>query len=201
MSDISDSFKKMLGRDPSDQEMHQMYRVRDALGLKNNDALWVIIMALQHYQNLYAAIPQSISTAAKTAAGSAAVQATANVNNAVAALVPTVEKAVEAAAAGAINRVQVGKSLITVCCAVLLVGGIFVFGMCCGSHLYDKATRQEAWDGFWSEIRWGVGVGLAAPALLFGGFLVSEEDRPVGHLMHFGGFILFAILAYKMLLA
>ena len=39
MSDLDDSFAKLLGRQPSDAERQNLYRVRDALGLKNNDAL------------------------------------------------------------------------------------------------------------------------------------------------------------------
>jgi hypothetical protein len=27
-----------------------LYQVRDALGLKNNDALWLVLMAMEHYQ-------------------------------------------------------------------------------------------------------------------------------------------------------
>jgi hypothetical protein len=39
--------------------------VRDALGLKNNDALWLVLMALQHYQGQYEKFPQAIAQAAK----------------------------------------------------------------------------------------------------------------------------------------
>ena len=53
MSDLDDSFAKLLGRQPSDAERQSLYRVRDALGLKNNDALWLVLMALQHYQGQY----------------------------------------------------------------------------------------------------------------------------------------------------
>jgi hypothetical protein len=41
MSELDDSFAKLLGRQPSDAERQQLYTVRDALGLKNNDALWL----------------------------------------------------------------------------------------------------------------------------------------------------------------
>ena len=38
-SSLDDSFAKLLGRQPSDAERQQLYRVRDALELKNNDAV------------------------------------------------------------------------------------------------------------------------------------------------------------------
>lgn len=65
MTDISDSFSKLIGRQPSDKEVQELYRVRDALGLQNNDALWLIIMALQHYQTQYESIPNGVRSVLK----------------------------------------------------------------------------------------------------------------------------------------
>jgi hypothetical protein len=64
MSDLDDSFAKLLGRQPSDTERQNLYRVRDALGLKNNDAIWLVLMALQHYQTKYEEYPEKIAQAA-----------------------------------------------------------------------------------------------------------------------------------------
>lgn len=60
MSDLDESFAQLLGRQPSDAERQELYRVRDALGLKNNDALWLVIMVLQHYKGEYKDIPNEI---------------------------------------------------------------------------------------------------------------------------------------------
>jgi len=65
MSELDDSFAKLLGRQPSDAERQQLYTVRDALGLKNNDALWLVLMALQHYQDQYERFPKAIALAAR----------------------------------------------------------------------------------------------------------------------------------------
>lgn len=65
MDDLDQSFAKLLGRQPSDTERQQLYRVRDALGLKNNDALWLVLMALQHYQSSYEEFPGRIARSAK----------------------------------------------------------------------------------------------------------------------------------------
>jgi hypothetical protein len=51
MNELEDSFAKLLGRQPTDADRQRLYRVRDALGLKNNDALWLVLMALQHYES------------------------------------------------------------------------------------------------------------------------------------------------------
>ncbi len=61
---LDDSFAMLLGKQPSDAERQQLYKVRDALELKNNDALWLVLMALQYYQDQYERFPKAISLAA-----------------------------------------------------------------------------------------------------------------------------------------
>ena len=69
MSDLDDSFAKLLGRQPNDKERQNLYRVRDALGLKNNDAIWLVLMALQHHHSLYEQFPEAIAQAATDVLG------------------------------------------------------------------------------------------------------------------------------------
>lgn len=67
MNNLDDTFSKLLGRQASDSERQQLYRIRDALEIKNNDALWLVLMALQHYQSMYEAFPPLIASAARDA--------------------------------------------------------------------------------------------------------------------------------------
>ena len=41
------AFEKLLGRESKPAEREQLYRVKEALGLRDNDALWLILFALQ----------------------------------------------------------------------------------------------------------------------------------------------------------
>jgi hypothetical protein len=61
MSELDDSFSKLLGRQPTDKEKQNLYKIRDALGLKNNDALWLVLMALEHYETQYKRFPKLIA--------------------------------------------------------------------------------------------------------------------------------------------
>jgi hypothetical protein len=61
VSDLEDAFERLLGYQPSDQERQRLYRVRDALRLKATDALWLLMMALQHYETIYEKIPGRIA--------------------------------------------------------------------------------------------------------------------------------------------
>ncbi|UZM96889.1 hypothetical protein [Pseudomonas putida] len=61
MDDIEVAFEKLLGRQASDKEVQDLYRVKNALNLHNNDSLWLILMALQSYDTMYAKYPELIA--------------------------------------------------------------------------------------------------------------------------------------------
>lgn len=54
-------FEKLIGRAATNTEREQLRRVKDALGLGDNDALWLIIFALQWYESLYRQFPGAIA--------------------------------------------------------------------------------------------------------------------------------------------
>jgi hypothetical protein len=68
VGDLDDSFAKLLGHQPSDKDKQDLYRVRDALNLKATDAVWLLLMALQHYKALYEEFPARIEGAASDVA-------------------------------------------------------------------------------------------------------------------------------------
>ena len=65
MSDLEQAFEKLLERQPTDGERQRLYRVRDALNIKPTDAVWTLLMALEHYQTMYEEIPRQIAEAAR----------------------------------------------------------------------------------------------------------------------------------------
>jgi hypothetical protein len=61
MDDIENSFKALLGRQPSEKEIGSLYRVKNALNIRDNDALWLVLMALESYDTLYSKYPALIA--------------------------------------------------------------------------------------------------------------------------------------------
>ncbi|MGH7437580.1 MAG: hypothetical protein ACRENE_18030 [Polyangiaceae bacterium] len=57
---IDDAFAKLVGRQASPDERERLYRVRDALGLHDNDAFWSIVMAFEYYDGLYRVYPAQL---------------------------------------------------------------------------------------------------------------------------------------------
>ena len=65
MGDVEESFEKLLDRQPTDGERQRLYRARDALNIKPTDAIWTLLMIMEHYQTMYEEIPRQIAEAAR----------------------------------------------------------------------------------------------------------------------------------------
>jgi hypothetical protein len=58
---VEDTFAKLMGRQASEAERTRLYRLRDALGLRDNDAFWSIVMALEHYDSFFRQYPAQLA--------------------------------------------------------------------------------------------------------------------------------------------
>ena len=57
---LLNSFEALLGRQATDKERIHLLRAKNALGLRDNDALWMILMTLEEYAYRYDQIPEKI---------------------------------------------------------------------------------------------------------------------------------------------
>lgn len=64
------AFEILLQRAATDAERLRLARIHGVLGLSDDDPIWLIFIALGHYQSLYEAIPQRIEDAARRGAAS-----------------------------------------------------------------------------------------------------------------------------------
>jgi hypothetical protein len=58
---LEEAFAKLAGRHASETERERLYRLRDALGMRDNDAFWSIVLALEHYDSFFHASPVYLS--------------------------------------------------------------------------------------------------------------------------------------------
>lgn len=65
MVDVERSFERLIGRQPSDKEIQSLYRVKSALDLQDNDAIWLILLALESYDTLFRRYPAMVSAEVK----------------------------------------------------------------------------------------------------------------------------------------
>lgn len=151
MGDLDDSFSQLLGRQPSDKEKQDLYRVRDALKLKATDSVWLLLMALQHYQTLYEQFPARIAVAARdaTKAVRAAAEAQANAaqEETKRALIQAVQQAAvksaeDVAGAQIVKWVSIAASVI--CVALIVVGWrAFNHGEAKGEAAGENLAKKE----------------------------------------------------------
>jgi hypothetical protein len=65
MLDVERTFERLIGRQPSEKEIQSLYRVKGALEIEDNDALWLVLMALESYDTLYRRYPAIIDAQLK----------------------------------------------------------------------------------------------------------------------------------------
>ena len=58
---LEETFATIVGRHASDEERQRLYRLRDALGLRDNDAFWSIVMALEYYDSFFRRYPAELA--------------------------------------------------------------------------------------------------------------------------------------------
>jgi hypothetical protein len=58
---VEDAFIKLVGCQPSEEQRARLYRLRDALGLSDNDAFWSIVIALEHYDSFFRQYPAQLA--------------------------------------------------------------------------------------------------------------------------------------------
>jgi len=69
MDNIEAAFATLLGRQPSEREVQDLYRVKNALNIRDNDALWLVLMALESYDTLYRKYPEMVASSVSKVVG------------------------------------------------------------------------------------------------------------------------------------
>lgn len=65
--EIVSMLEEIRGRELSDEEAERILRVQNILNIKENDAIWGVIVALELYQRLYEDIPPQVEAAGRVA--------------------------------------------------------------------------------------------------------------------------------------
>jgi hypothetical protein len=137
-------------------------RARDAFNLKNNDALWSLLLILGHYETLYAKIPVLIAEAAREAA--AGVKAAAEVELKTAAIRTRTElaKTVAQSARDIANRMASVNRLQWIVSCTIGVGAMFLsIGIASyragrnvgGASGYNRGLAESR--DLWTRAAWG----------------------------------------------
>jgi hypothetical protein len=174
---VEDAFAKLVGRQASETERERLYRVRDALGLRDNDALWSIVIALEHYDSFFRQYPSKLAEetgrcieSARAAFAVAAENEAAHVQRVLSEKVA--ETSVEIARKLADKPVGLHR-------VTMVLAAVVVFGALCVSAGYSLAGPERPfWVGSGTGQR-GVKRLLAVPAgwMTFALLIRGPDDR------------------------
>lgn len=149
MSELESSFDKLLGRQATEAERTDLYRVRDALGLKNNDALWLVLMALQHYKSQYEAFPQRIGQAATESLAHVKAVADATIKASVETAKVDMAKAMATAATEVANSASAKQMWRWAsACLAIAFSGVALFGWYMHSNGIDAGFKAGHAQGY-----------------------------------------------------
>jgi hypothetical protein len=171
---VEDAFERLRGRQPSDQERQGLMRARDALGLKDNDALWLLLMVLGHYETLYGRFPALIAKAAADVTEGAKAAAEAELKAAAARTRAELAKSVAQTALEIADRVASTKRSKWMLTGIVLAASIFVgvgasmygAGVSSGNAAgqldgYSKARDEKAAAAWANTPEGQIAIGLA----------------------------------------
>jgi hypothetical protein len=163
---LEETFAKVVGRHASDEERLRLHRLRDALGLRDNDAFWSIVMALEYYDSFFRRYPTELAEHTERCIGDARAAFAAAAKREAAQLQWALsEKVAETSVAIARRLAErpVGLHRVT-----MLLGAVVAFGALCVAAGYSLAAPVKP---FWvtsaetlTPLEREAAVVLAAPA-------------------------------------
>lgn len=153
---LSETYKGLLGRDPSKQEIENLNRIAKACGFKGNDAIWTLFIAQEYYQSLYKEAPARIMHAVEGAIAAVKEGSDAHVQEATSkahtALAEAVSKSAKAVAYKSAGRDYAKWLTGAICAAVITLSAVGGGAYYLGHHtatlaVEDRATWAETEEG------------------------------------------------------
>jgi hypothetical protein len=185
---LSKAFKEILGREPDDNDRQQLFRIMQAMGVQDNDAIYSIALLLYSYEEKIGRIPDQIKKAAqeqqealKAGAELAANQAQAGINDSVLALLPNIRADIKSivgrSASTAIKRIELGRGMFSIWSGGLVAAGLIILGILIDSGVYRYVfTHPKQVQAFQTMYGWQIVIALVLPPFLGLGLYAIEND-------------------------
>jgi hypothetical protein len=128
------SFERMLGRAATERERDQLRRVQAELDLRENDALWLVIFALQYYEGLYRQFPKAIATEAQRVLAETRSAAEATIRAGAESAKADLAKAIAMTARDLARDVARRQMILWLVVGMLVGAGLLGIGVYIGAH-------------------------------------------------------------------
>jgi hypothetical protein len=178
-------FEQLVGRPMGEVERARLYRLRAVLGLKDNDAFWAIVMALEHYDALFREYPAQLAKLTertlenvRTVCGAAAHEQVAKVQRMLA------DKVADTSAMLARKLVDKPFAIHRLTPAL---GAVIAFGSLCVHTGYELAAPGKPWWVRAPPDQWTASRALVCLLNVPAGWMVFALMIPVAiHAARFG---------------
>jgi hypothetical protein len=171
---VEDAFAAYFDRQPNDKERQRLMRGRAAAGIKDNDALWTLLLILEQYETLYERFPALIAKAASDITDNVRAAAEAEMKAAAASTHAELAKSVAKTARDIAGRVATGSRWRWISTSFALAAAIFAgvgigmfrqgvsSGMAAGRLEAYASARDEKAAATWANTAEGqIALGLA----------------------------------------
>jgi hypothetical protein len=185
---LSKAFREILGREPDDNDRQQLFRIMQAMGVQDNDAIYSIALLLYSYEEKIGRIPDQINKAAceqqealKAGAELAANQAQAGINESVLSLLPNIRADIKSvvgrSASTAIRRIELGQGMFSIWSGGLVAAGLILLGILIDSGVYRYwLLHPKQVKTFQTIYGWQIVIALVLPPFLGLGLYAIEND-------------------------
>lgn len=185
---LSKAFKEILGREPDDNDRQQLFRIMQAMGVQDNDAIYSIAILLYSYEEKIGRIPDEIKKAGETqqaalraGAELAANQAQAGINDSVLALLPNIRADIKSvvgrSASTAIKRIELGRGMFSLWGGGMIASALIILGILIDSGVYRSLlANPKQIQSFQTIYGWQIVIALVLPPFLGLGLYAIEND-------------------------
>ena len=129
------NFERLLGRAATERERDQLRRVQAELGLRENDALWLVIFALQYYEGLYRQFPKAIAAEAQRVLIETRLTAEATIRAGAESAKADLAKAIATTARDVARDVARRQMIQWLVVGMLIGAGLLCVGVYIGAHI------------------------------------------------------------------
>jgi hypothetical protein len=152
VTDWQSGFEKLCGRKPTDKEIQTALTIQNNFGIRDNDAIFPLLVVLGYYQKAYADVPDGIKQSCQQLLNSFKSTAEQTAHSAVESAKADMAKAVASTAQDVARNVAArGKWKWAAGCIALVaiaLGSILGFDMYRYEKLIDAAKREASNSGY-----------------------------------------------------
>lgn len=147
-SKIPELFRTIAGREPTKEELQKLMASAQIIGLRNDDAMLLLLATLEVYNGMYSAAPLRIASTIKKVEENARETADSAIRAATANLLPTLTQTLREASRQTIINLQIKQASLIVMLASLSIALVFFVGFLSGSTVLASFGAGQRADLF-----------------------------------------------------